>query len=589
MLDIIFLIVTLLAVAAAIFSYLRTSRLQTSIKAREKVMNRRMYELAILKELGERVGYSLNVQNIVDVITDSLHQFIEYSAVSYMLLGAEKIIFKVHLEKSVSRNFINEVRDRMLKSLSALLDKEIKKDEVEEVLSGAILVEEFTDPVNSYFNIPLVIDNKVVGVLTVADTASGLYKEEEMTILYKITQQASEAVMRLQDVVKTEQGKLNAMVETMEEGVMMVDKDYRVMVVNPAVKKTLHLENKSEITIFDFIDNLGGKFDIRGKLEESIKLDKVIEVDQLLIGDRFFQIFVSPVKASAGVIKGQILGGVTIFHDITKEKEVEKLREDFTSMLVHELRSPLDGIKKMAELMRDGGMGSDAKTVSELTPMIYDSSARMLELVSDLLDSAKLDAGKFIIYKEPTDLKKIIEQRVTFYDIVAKKSNVTLETSFDPNLPISVSCDAKRVSQVLNNLISNAIKFTSADGKISIQALLHKGKQDIVDEGQKIGLKWFVRKDNQALSGLNDAVVIAVTDSGFGISQENIKLLFNKFKQFVATAQRAEHKGTGLGLAIAKGIVESHGGVIGAASEEGVGTTFYFTLPIEEVTLKEKS
>ena len=100
---------------------------KTNIERGGNEINRRMYELAILKELGERVGYSLNIQNIVDIITGSLHQFIEYSAASYMLLGGERIIFKVHLEKSVSRSFVNEIEDRMLKSLSALLDREFKK------------------------------------------------------------------------------------------------------------------------------------------------------------------------------------------------------------------------------------------------------------------------------------------------------------------------------------------------------------------------------------------------------------------------------------------------------------------------------
>jgi len=589
------IIVIAIAVAAVIvsgFLYLKSRHLsadvkkkeadmQSAIEKREKLMDRRMYELAILKELGERIGYSLKVQNIVDIIVGSLHQFIEYSAVSYMLLEPEKIIFKVHLEKSVSRSFVDEVCDRMLKSLSALLDKEFTKTEVEEVLSGAIIVDEMAQPVQSYFNIPLVIDKKVVGILTVAHTNEGLYKEDEMTILYKITQQASQAVTRLQDVVKTEQGKLNAMVETMDEGVVMVDKDYRVMVVNPSAKKVINLETKPEVTIFDFIDNLGGIFDIRGKLEESIKLDKVVVVNEVLIGDRFFQVYVSPVKAHSGVIQGQILGGVTIFHDITQEKEVERMRDDFTSMLVHELRSPLDGIRKMTEVVTSMHLENDEKTTKEFIPMIHSSSSRMLELVNDLLDSAKLDAGKFKIYSEDTDIKKVIEERKSFYDVVAGEAKVSLAMQFDPMLPEKVSCDPQRVAQVLNNLLSNAIKFTAAGGKITLQAFLHKNNVDILQEARQAGVKWFVTADDKNVTTMPDCIVIGITDGGMGISPEHVKQLFNKFKQFVATAKQAErNKGTGLGLAIAKGIVESHGGTISAASEEGVGTTFYFTLPM---------
>ena len=221
------------------YAYWQSRKLKIILEKREQETNRRMYELAILKELGERIGYSLDMRQIADVITGSLHQFIEYSAVSYMLLGGEKIVFHIHLEKSVHRGFIDEVRNRMLQSLSALLDKQFKQDQVDELLSGAILIEDVEEPVGSFFNIPLVIGEKVAGVLTVAHTEAGLYKEEELTILYKIISQASHAVTRLQDVVKTEQSKLNAMVESMADGIVMTDTDYRIMVVNPSAKKMI--------------------------------------------------------------------------------------------------------------------------------------------------------------------------------------------------------------------------------------------------------------------------------------------------------------------------------------------------------------
>lgn len=123
-----------------IFYFWKNRKYKLDFEKREEGTRRRMYELAILKELGDRVGYSLNVQNIIDIITGSLHQFIEYSVTSYMFIEPEKIIFKVHLEKSVSRNFIDNIKDRMIKSISALLSQDFKKMRIEEILSGAILV-----------------------------------------------------------------------------------------------------------------------------------------------------------------------------------------------------------------------------------------------------------------------------------------------------------------------------------------------------------------------------------------------------------------------------------------------------------------
>src|SRR3989344_4357846 len=169
-------------ISASVYFVIKDHKAKEVLIKKEQDVSRRMYELAILKELGDRIGYSLDVQQIIDVIINSLHQFIDYSAVSYMLLEPEKLIFKMHLERSVHQRFVNDIRDRMLSSLSALLDRELNKKDVKEIISGAIIIEELDDPVRSFFNIPLVIDEKVVGVLTVADTKSGLYKEEEMTI-----------------------------------------------------------------------------------------------------------------------------------------------------------------------------------------------------------------------------------------------------------------------------------------------------------------------------------------------------------------------------------------------------------------------
>lgn len=581
------IITVIIAALVVIYCYYSRENLSKSIAKKEEEMNRKMYELAILKELGDRAGYSLDVHQIIDIITGSLRQFIEYNAVSYMLLQPEKIIFKVHLEKSVHRKFISDIKNRMVNSLSALLDKDLSKSPVEEVLSGAIIIEELDEPVRSFFNIPLVIGDKVVGVLTVSNTKPGMYKEEEMTILYKITQQASKAVSKLEEVVRNEQKKLNSMVESMVDGIVMTDKDYRVVVVNPSAKTMIGIEDKIEPTIFDFIDNLGGKFDIRGKLEESIKLGKELEIPESLIGEKFFQIVVSPVKSTTAISSEEILGGVVIFHDITHEKELEQLRKDFTSMMVHELRSPLDGISKIADLIIRRKSSIKAKQITdEYIPIIYKNSSDMLHLVSNLLDAAKAESGKYQITKEPNDIRKIVDERLQFYDPSAKAVNITMFSYISKDIPESLSFDKNAITEVFNNFISNSLKFSRENTEIMLQLFVHKNGASIVEEAKKEGIKWFVKDDDTSITKLPDSVIVSITDNGQGISPQNIPLLFNKFKQFQTATLTANKKGTGLGLVITKAIVEAHGGVVRVASEEGLGSTFYFGLPIEHTTTK---
>ena len=574
-------LIVALTVVVSFYLYLKIKQAKGIVEKREREMERRMYELAILKELGDRIGYSLNIENIVDIITGSLHQLIKYNAVSSMLIAPEKIVYKTHLEDSVSREFIDDVKKRMVESLAALLDKELKGDQIEELISGAIISEESKDPVRSFFNIPLVIGDKVVGVLNIADTKPGLYKDEETTtILYKITKQASDAVTRLQEVIKTERKKLDAMVASMTEGVVMTDKDYRVLVANPVARQAVGLPDKEEVTIFDFIDNLSGKFDIRGRLEESVKLDKVLVIDEVLIKDRYWQILVSPVKTKSQISEEEILGGVVIFHDVTHDKEVEKLRDDFTSMMVHDLRSPLNGIRMIAELMLGGKLKINKKNEQEHAKLIHESSSNMLSIVNDLLDVAKLEAGKFEITPAQANMKDIILDREKFYKLLAESDKIRLSTVIAKDVGAEIKIDPAKISQVLNNLISNAIKFTSEGGLVTIQCFVRDQGISLIEEAKQEGIKWMLEKDDPKIDKLGKAIVVAITDTGEGISKKDIVKLFNKFSQLANREEKKEKKGTGLGLVIAKGIIEAHKGVVGVASKEGEGSTFYFALPI---------
>src|SRR3989344_5841952 len=569
-------------VSVSIYFVIKDHKAKVVLVKKEQDISRRMYELAILKELGDRIGYSLDVQQIIDIIINSLHQFIDYSAVSYMLLGPEKLIFKMHLERSVHQRFVIDIKDRMLNSLSALLDREFNKKNVKEIISGAIIIEELYEPVRSFFNIPLVIDEKVVGVLTVADTKIGLYKEEEMTILYKIIQQASKAVTSLQGVVKTEQAKVNAMVESMADGVVMTDIDYRIMVINPSARAIIGLPKKENVTIFDFIDNLEGKFDIRGKLEESVKLNKPFKSEEVLIRDKFYKIFVFPVKTNAirGIDEKDAVGGVVIFHDVTAEKSIEQIREQFTSMIVHELRTPLSGINKISELLRGGQQKIEKKDFDEYIRLINTDSTDMLELVNDILDITKLEAGKFDVKKEPTDVKKVVDNRLEFFRPSANDVKLNLEVVYDAELPSFVAIDQAGIKQVLNNLISNALKFTKANGSVQILVVHHKAGMKINEEFARLPAKTVVPFPEEKFINMPESIVVAVADTGSGINASEIKDLFNKFKQLDNKSETGV-KGTGLGLAIVKGIVEAHNGSVGVVSEIGVGSLFFFVIPLQ--------
>lgn len=569
-----------LYLAMGTVAFYAVSRIRRNLEDRERDAKHRLYEIAILKEIADRTGYSLNIEKILDVITGSLNQLLEYSAVSYMLLKPSKIVFKVDLERSVSSQFIKNIRARMISSLSALLGRDMTTVSVEESVTGAIMLDDLDEPMQSSFNIPLVIGEQLVGVLTVSHTKAGLYKEKEMEILYKIVNQASQAMTRLEEVIKTEQGKVAAMLESMVEGVIMTDRDYRVVAANPAAKEIIGYQKTVAPTVFDFIEALKGVLDVQGKLEEAIKLVKTIMVNDVQIGEKYYQVIVSPVKASTTSIKGQILGAAIIFHDITSEKQAERMRDDFTSMMVHELRSPLGNIKKIGELMKNSKLLDNRKETTEYATMLYESSSSMLDLVNDLLDVAKLESGKLDIDRQPVQLSNMLRDEVALFDTPARDATINLKLFIAPNTPQVAKIDSKRIAQVLRNLISNAIHFTPKDGTVTIECFVHKKGVSLGDDATALGIQWVGDGMTADTKEIPDSIVIAVTDSGKGVATEHFEKLFNKFTQFASSARQANHEGTGLGLVIVKGIVELHGGAVGVGSVVGKGSTFYFTLPI---------
>lgn len=556
-----------------VFIWWENRKMRQSLLKKEQEMQRRMYEVSILKELGERIGYSLNVQKIVDVITGSLRRLLPYSTVSYMLLGDEgRIIFHCVLEESVNKQFVDDVRVRMVESFSALLNHDIKIEELDESISGTVTDETNKAGVQSFFNIPVVINNKPMGILNVASTQDGLYKEDEITILYTIMNQASTAVSKLENILSQEKGKLNSMVESMADGVFMVDVRNRLLVINPAAEEMLGI-NKEQPNMFDVLDALSSKMDIRTKIEESLRQNKLIVEEKFALNDKVLRVLISPVKDS----EDKPLGAVVLFHDVTKETAIEKMREDFTSMMVHELRSPLTGIRSIANLLKEDKIKNEQKKYQDFIDLIVTNSASMLDLVNDLLDVAKLEAGKFQVMPKPTDPNKLLKQRAESFEALAADNQLKLEVVQEPELP-TIPLDEAKMAQVLNNLLSNAIKFTKAGGKIIISGFVLKAGEELMQKATKLGLIW--HGVDEDLKFDQDLLVMAVTDTGMGIPASEMDKLFNKFTQ-LEQSTASEKKGTGLGLVISKGVVEAHGGKIGVFSEPGKGTTFYFTVPLK--------
>jgi two-component system, sensor histidine kinase and response regulator len=246
------------------------------------------------------------------------------------------------------------------------------------------------------------------------------------------------------------------------------------------------------------------------------------------------------------------------------QAELERTKADFMAMLVHDLRSPLIGVKSVIELLQDSGKGSIlGDDQFELLNSAHSSAKKLLGLISDFLDLSKYEAGSIAFEASPTEVEAFIEPVLHQMDIQFKQRNVKIVKDIPASLP-KVFVDAMKTEQVVMNLLSNALKFTKGGGVITVEAA-SKSEEVISTGGTK--QKQFVQ--------------ISVSDNGVGIAADELPLLFERYKQ-VSSAKIVKQKGTGLGLVICKRIVEAQGGRISAESEPGKRTTFSFMLPVAE-------
>jgi len=234
-----------------------------------------------------------------------------------------------------------------------------------------------------------------------------------------------------------------------------------------------------------------------------------------------------------------------------KNSQLEKLvktRDKYLGMAAHDLRNPLGALSNMCVILLDEDTGPLNDTQRELIELVQETADHMLTLVEDMLDISKIESGNLSLNFEKPDMIQLVNRSVSLNYHLSRKKNITIITEYPPT-PVMVRADSKKILQVLDNLISNAIKFSNAGSEVRVE-----------------------------VDSADSHVEVSVIDLGKGIPEKEMKQLFSPFPKISVTSTGGE-KSTGLGLAICKKIVEGHNGRIGAESEEGKGSRFYFTLP----------
>ncbi|WJQ84004.1 ATP-binding protein [Brevibacillus brevis] len=340
---------------------------------------------------------------------------------------------------------------------------------------------------------------------------------------------------QLVDALSKEKEQLASVLRSMVDGVVMIDANGKLAVTNPPAERFLRdwdFEHSDEpVPLFPFYQQV---------LQTGQEVTEDIPVQ-----GRIWSVVMVPLND-----KDQIRGAVAVLRDITQERKLDKMRNDFVANVSHELRTPLSMLQGYSEAIVDDIVATPEEH-KELAQIIYDESARMTKLVNELLSLARMEAGHVELFQETMELRPYLERIQRKFTNLAREREIHLflETS---TTHTHVLIDPDRMEQVLTNLIDNALRHTPSGGSVTIRA-----------RGDK-------------------TLLVEISDTGSGIPQEDLPFVFERFYKADKARTRGRLGGTGLGLAIAKNLVEAHGGTISVQSKLGEGTTFTIALMLHK-------
>jgi two-component system phosphate regulon sensor histidine kinase PhoR len=372
---------------------------------------------------------------------------------------------------------------------------------------------------------------------------AAIHTQDEIGELAQSLNLMSEEIKDKIGKVASERAKLDLVLSSMFEGVIVTDDKEKIILMNPSLRKIFFVDANPEgkkplevirnTAVQDIVDRIiQGK---QGLATEEITVNipekKILKVNGVPI-----------------LRNNEFEGAILVFHDITELRRLEQTRQDFVANVSHELRTPISSIKGYAETLLEGAL-EDKDNAKEFISIIYQDSNRLANLINDLLDLSKIESGKMKMNFVSLDPVSVIRRAITVIENQAKIKSISFKVNLAPELP-KIKADETRFSQVMINLLDNAIKYTPENGSVAVTA-----------------------------KALDNSLQVDIKDTGIGISERDLPRIFERFYR-VDKARSRELGGTGLGLSIVKHIVQAHGGQVWVKSELGLGSTFSFTIPL---------
>ncbi len=542
-----------------------------------KEANLKLKQLARIFELGNELKLDLNIEDILTRILQSIRKTLGWNDVAVLRCNTFRKVY----QPVSSIGFDKKHNSRFNFSASIAFDSFEKFTKDCKKISASFFYD--SQPVSPHENglteemaaewhdadlltIPVETRGKHLGYLIVSDPVDRLKPtEDRVKPLEYFANQSAVAIDNsiLYENLLASEERYRSLAETMTLSLVTCNFEEQILYANPAFEKLLAVDRKklarqpltgyfsrhSRKKIDEIVASIKNTDEHKRKNIENVELELISENRETIPVSTFAFPFYQ---------QRQKVGFFLVLNDLRVIKKLERLKADFNSMIVHDLRSPMNVIQGFIELIRNRVVGPVNSEQEELLDIAKENVKKVLTLVDNFLVASKIEVGKFSIEPKVSELNSLLERIIDNHQILIKNKNIQLVSELNRNLPL-LFFDTLRIEQVLNNLLSNAVKFTPDNGKITISTDLYQK----VIKGEE---KFFAR--------------IGVHDTGVGISKEKLKNVFEKYEQ-AESELSLKSAGTGLGLSICKEIVHLHGGEIWAESELKKGSDFYFTLPIE--------
>ncbi len=368
-----------------------------------------------------------------------------------------------------------------------------------------------------------------------------VYGKDEIGQLALTFNELTNKLKEAKATTEAEKRKLSSVLSHMTDGVVAADKEGKIILINTQAEILLNV-SQHEILGLSIIELL--------RLENTMTLAELYDHTDPLLLDFSDEDKQYLLEASFSVIQkeeGSYSGIITVLHDVTEQEKVEQERREFVANVSHELRTPLTSMKSYLEALEDGAI-HDPTIAPKFLNVTQTETERMIRLVNDLLQLSKMDSKDYRLYLETIDITQLLNHIIDRYELVSNNEKIYFERNLVDH-PLFATVDKDKMIQVLDNVLSNAVKYSPEGGEICVT----------LEEEEK-------------------HLRISVTDEGVGIPKDNLPQVFDRFYR-VDKARSRRLGGTGLGLAIAKQITLALGGSISIDSEWNVGTTITLTLP----------